>query len=254
MSSSFAEHKRRFIKDTGSRALWSFERTIARHSRVPDAPLPDRRSFPWLDALERATPAIQRELDALLVHRDLLPDLHAISPDQRSITSDDRWKTFFLYGFGKRSAANCMRCPITAAALSRVPGLVTAFFSILAPGKHVPRHRGVYKGLLRAHLGLKVPRPDACRMAIDGRTVRWREGEAFVFDDTYEHEVWNDGDEDRVVLLLDFFRPLPAPIQLLNRALVAAVAASPYVTDGEKNERAWEERFERALAHAGVAR
>lgn len=253
MSSSFAERKRRFIKDTGSRALWSFERTIARHSRVPEGPLPERRWFPWLDALERATPSIQRELDSLLVHRHLLPDFHAISPDQRSITSDDRWKTFFLYGFGKRSAANCLRCPITAAALSRVPGLVTAFFSILAPGKHVPRHRGVYKGLLRAHVGLKVPRPDACRMVIDRRTVRWREGEAFVFDDTYEHEVWNDGDEDRVVLLLDFFRPLPAPVQLLNRALVAAVAASPYVTDGEKNERAWEERFAHALARAGVA-
>jgi beta-hydroxylase len=77
--------------------------------------------------------------------------------------------------------------------------------------------------------------------------VSWREGEAFVFDDTYEHEVWNDGAEDRVVLLLDFERPLPAPMKLLNRALLAAVAASPYVTDGEKNERAWEERFERAL-------
>lgn len=254
MFESFAERKRRFIKNTGSKALWSFERTMARHSRVPDGALPDRSCFPWLAALERATPSIQRELGALLVHRHLLPDVHAISPDQRSITSDDRWKTFFLYGFGKRSAANCARCPITAAALSQVPGLTTAFFSILAPGKHVPPHRGVYKGLLRAHLGLKVPQPDACRMVIDGQTVRWREGEAFVFDDTHRHEVWNDGDEDRVVLLLDFLRPLPAPVQLLNRALIAAVAASPYVTDGEKNQLEWEERFDRALAHAGVAR
>jgi len=247
MSPSFAERKRSFIKNTGSRALWSFERLIAASSRVPDVPVLDRRHFAWLAPLEEAAPAIRRELDDLLVHRDLLPALHEISPDQCSITSDDRWKAFFLYGFGKRSLPNCARCPITAAALSRIPGITTAFFSILAPGKHVPRHRGVYKGLVRAHLGLKVPEPDRCRMEIGGETIRWREGEAVVFDDTHEHEVWHEGTEERAVLLIDVLRPLPAPVQLLNRALIAAVAASPYVTDGERNERAWEERCERAL-------
>src|SRR6185295_12664404 len=154
-----------------------------------DEPLVDRRFFPWLADLEAATPGIQRELDALLVHREHLPNLHEISPDQCSITNDDRWKSYFLYGFGKRSEANCVRCPITAAVLGRIPNLVTAFFSILAPGKHVPRHRGVYKGLLRTHLGVKVPEPDRCRIEIGGHTVRWREGEAFVFDDAYDHEV-----------------------------------------------------------------
>jgi beta-hydroxylase len=197
--------------------------------------------------LERATPGIRRELDALLVHREHLPNLHEISPDQCSITSDDRWKSYFLYGFGKRSVANCIRCPITAAALSRIPNLVTAFFSILAPGKHVPRHRGVYKGLIRTHLGVKVPEPDRCRMEIGGQTMRWREGEAVTFDDAYEHEVWHEGTEDRVVLLIDVMRPLPRHVHLLNRALLAAVAASPYVTDGAKNQAEWERRFERLL-------
>jgi ornithine lipid ester-linked acyl 2-hydroxylase len=247
------ERTRRLINHVGSKALWSFERTITTHSRVPDGPLPDRASFGWLALLEGATPSIRRELDAILAHRDLLPDFHEISPEQRSITSDDRWKTFFLYGFGKRSDANCARCPVTAAILASIPGITTAFFSILAPGKHVPRHRGVYKGLLRAHLGVKVPHPDRCRMEIEGNTVRWREGEAIVFDDTFQHEVWNDSDEDRVVLLVDVLRPLPTSIHLLNRALVAAVAASPYVTVGEKNERAWEERFARALGATKMA-
>lgn len=176
--------------------------------------------------------------------------MHDVSPDQRSITNDDEWKTYFLYGFGHRSEPNCARCPITSAVLARVPGIKTAFFSILAPGKHIPKHRGVYKGLVRAHLGLKVPEPRAaCRMEIGGAIVSWREGEAFVFDDTYPHEVWNDTAEERVVLLVDVLRPLPAHVQLVNRALVAAVAASPYVTDGVKNERAWERRFARRLAH-----
>jgi ornithine lipid ester-linked acyl 2-hydroxylase len=241
------ERTRRFINHVGSKALWSFERTMATHSMVADRALPERASFPWLSRLEDATASIRRELDAILAHRHLLPAFHEISPDQRSITSDDGWKTFFLYGFGKRSAANCARCPVTAATLAWIPGITTAFFSILAPGKHVPRHRGIYKGLLRAHLGVKVPKPDRCRMEIDGNTVRWREGEAIVFDDTFQHEVWNDSDEDRVVLLVDVLRPLPTSIHLLNRALVAAVAASPYVTVGAANEHAWEERFAHAL-------
>lgn len=247
-SDGFAETKRRLIKDVGSKALWSFERTISAHSLVGDAALVDRRHFPWLPELEDAASGMRRELDELLAHREFLPSFHEISPDQRSITNDEKWKTYFFYGFGKRSPASCARCPHTAAVLSRIPNLVTAFFSILAPGKHVPRHRGVYKGVVRAHLGLKVPDPERCRMEIDGTTVHWREGRAFLFDDTYQHEVWNDSDEERVVLLLDVLRPLSTPAQLLNRALIAAVARSPYVTDGEKNQRDWEGRFERFLA------
>jgi ornithine lipid ester-linked acyl 2-hydroxylase len=248
----FAERRRQWIKDFGCKALWSFERTIAAHSQIGDDALPDRRCFPWIADLERHAPSMRRELDALLVHRDALPSFHEISPDQRSITSDDRWKTYFLHAFGKRSRNNCIRCPITAAVLSRIPNITTAFFSILAPGKHIPKHRGVYKGLVRAHLGLKVPERSAeCRMEIAGQTVNWREGEAFVFDDTYEHEVWNESAGERVVLLIDVLRPLPTSIQLLNRALIRAVAASPYVTDGEKNELEWERKFDRAMALAG---
>jgi beta-hydroxylase len=248
LSEAVARKRRSLIKNLGSKALWSFERSIAAQSKVGTEPLLARGSFPWLEQLERATPAIRQELDQLLAHREHLPNFHEISADQVSITNDDKWKTYFLYGFGKRSQANCARCPATAAALSRIADLKTAFFSILAPRKHVPRHRGVYKGLVRAHLGLRVPEPDRCRMEIGGQTVRWGEGSAFVFDDTYQHEVWNDGDEDRVVLLLDVVRPLAMPADLLNRALIRAVALSPYVTDGERNQYAWEARFEKALA------
>ena len=242
------ERKRRIIKDVGSKLLWSFEETIRKRSLVATTPVIDPREFNWVWTLERSAPAIRRELDAILRYRDQLPSIHEISPDQRSITTDDRWKTYFLYGFGNRSEPNCARCPVTASVLSRIPGLTTAFFSILGPGKHIPRHRGVYKGLVRAHLGLKVPEPrTSCRMEIEGQTLRWREGEVIVFDDTFQHEVWNDSSEDRVVLLLDVLRPLPPALATLNRALLAAVAASPYVTDGVANEREWERRFAQAL-------
>jgi beta-hydroxylase len=245
---TWQERHARIIKDVGSKMLWSFESKIARRSLVGDRAMHDAGSFPWLALLEARARAMRDELDAILEHRALLPALHEISPDQRSITSDDRWKAFFLYGFGERSEDNCVRCPITARAIEQVPGLVTAFFSILSPGKHIPRHRGVYKGLLRVHLALKVP-PNAsrCRMDLDGTTIVWREGHAFVFDDTYPHEVWNECDEERVVLILDFYRPLPRALATLNRALVRAVAASPFVTIAAANERDWERRFAEAL-------
>ena len=94
----------------------------------------------------------------MLERRDALPNFQDISTDQATITDDDRWKTYFLYGFGFRSDANCARCPETARLVAAVPGMQTAMFSILAPGKHIPEHNGPYKGVIRYHLGIKVPR------------------------------------------------------------------------------------------------
>jgi beta-hydroxylase len=244
LTERIAQQKRRLIKNVGSKMLWSFESMMERHSLVGNSAVLDPRELPFVARLEESSIGIRRELDVVLEHKRVLPALHEISPDQCSISQDDRWKAFFLYGFGHRSAENCNRCPLTASVLSMVPGLVTAFFSILAPGKHIPRHRGVYKGLVRVHLGLKVPKlAERCRMEIGGTKLSWQEGKAFVFDDTFDHEVWNDTDEERAVLLLDVYRPLPATLSLLNKALVRAVAASPYVTDGVKNAQTWEHKI-----------
>ncbi|MGC6727993.1 aspartyl/asparaginyl beta-hydroxylase domain-containing protein, partial [Escherichia coli] len=86
---------------------------------------------------------------------------------------------------------NLARCPHTSQLIEQIPGLNSAIFSILAPGTHIPAHRGVTKGLITCHLGLVVPRDGDVRMRIGNRTVRWAEGETLVFDDTYDHEVWN---------------------------------------------------------------
>jgi beta-hydroxylase len=84
-----------------------------------------------------------------------------------------------------------------------VQDLQTAWFSILSPGYHIPAHRGVSKGIVRAHLGLLIPKEaEKCRMRVGDTINVWRPGEIFVFDDTYEHEVWNDTDEERVILSL----------------------------------------------------
>jgi len=140
---------------------------------------------------------------------------------------------------------NCAQCPATAALLGRMPGLQNAFFSILAPRYHIPPHHGPSRALLRVHLGLKVPRDrDNCWIRVDDQILRWQDGRVMVFDDTYEHEVRNDTDDERVVLFLDFDRPMDLPGRIVDGALVRLMRATAYVRDPLRNLEAW--RQERA--------
>ncbi len=217
------------------------EKVIGRYSPEGDQPFFDARSFPWVDELESNWKSIRAELEKVLQHRDRLPNFQDISRDQITITQDDAWKTFILYGFGYRHERNCALCPETAGLVERVPGMLTAFFSILAPGKHIPPHRGPYKGILRYHLGLVVPEPaERCRLRVADEYRIWREGASLVFDDTYEHEVWNDTAGIRVVLFMDVVRRLPAPVSWLNRAIIAAIRRSAFIQDARQNA----ERFD----------
>ena len=232
------------------------DRLVARSSRIGDSPTFDLQTigaeaFPWYRTLEAHWGTIREELDHLLEHRDALANFQDISTDQASITDDDRWKTYFFYGFGFRADANCARCPETARLVASVPGMKTAMFSILAPGKHIPEHCGPYKGVVRYHLALKVPRDrERCRIRIGDQFATWTEGESLCFDDTYEHEVWNDTDEERVVLFLDVVRPLRFPMNVVNAFIVWAIAVSPFVTDAKRRHREWERAFESELAAA----
>jgi ornithine lipid ester-linked acyl 2-hydroxylase len=127
-----------------------------------------------------------------------------------------------------RFSANCRRCPETARLLDAVPGLEVAFFSVLEPGAHLAAHRGAYKGLIRTHLGLVVPEPrERVRMNVGSQTIVWEEGRAVTFDDTYRHEVWNDTEGVRVVLLIDTPRPLPSGAARVNWLIVRAARIAP---------------------------
>jgi ornithine lipid ester-linked acyl 2-hydroxylase len=190
----------------------------------------DPAAFPWIERLEAGAREIRAELDALLVHRDLIPNFQEISADQARLTEGDQWKTFFLYGYGHKIDANCARCPRTTELLSLIPNMKTAMFSILAPRKHIPEHRGVYKGILRYHLGLVIPEPaEQCRIRVGGDVRSWTFGKSLVFDDSHPHEAWNDSNEQRVVLFVDFLRPLPLPLDLLNRWMVRRISKTPFV-------------------------
>ena len=218
------------------------ERSYERASRQTPRPIYSSGEFAWTRELEAAWPEILSEVRVVLKDRGLIPAFHEISPEQRAITRDENWKTYVLHAYGARANHNCRACPRTAAAVERIPGMKTAFFSILAGGKHIPAHRGPYKGLLRCHLALIVPSPDAsCRIRVGDSIAHWQEGRTLIFDDTFSHEVWNDSMEDRVVLFIDFSRPMRAPVSWLNELVMRLIRWSPYARITAKRFRRWYE-------------
>ncbi|HEX5183337.1 MAG TPA: aspartyl/asparaginyl beta-hydroxylase domain-containing protein [Allosphingosinicella sp.] len=230
----------------GKRLRRPFNRAIARSSKVGDPPVFDPADFPWIAALESHWSAIRAEADALLAHQAAIPPLAAISPDHRRIAPPEKWKSFFLHGYGYAVEENIRRCPRTAAAVADIPGLNSAFFSILTPGAHIPRHSGVSKAIVTAHLGVVVPkRREACRMQVGDRMLLWEEGRMLVFDDTYHHEVWNESGETRVVLLIQFRRPAGPIGRLLGSLFLFGVRRSRFVQDARSSLSGWEQAMQR---------
>jgi ornithine lipid ester-linked acyl 2-hydroxylase len=221
------------------------ERLNLRCSKVGNPPVYDTAVFPWIAEIEREWRAIRAELDAVLERQADLPSFQAIAPDVKTITRDDHWKTFFLVGFGVKSERNIARCPQTWRIVRKIPGLKTAMFSIFEPGKHLPPHRGPYNGVLRLHLPLIVPphAPHELAIRVHNRVCHWEEGKALVFDDAYEHEAWNHTEETRVVLFVDFVKPLRFPANLANWLLLNLAVFTPFIREGMDAHKEWEQRF-----------
>ena len=220
------------------------ERLNVALSKVGNPPIYDKAVFPWKAQIEAAFPVIRAELERVLTRKDDLPGFHEISSDVVTISQDRGWKTFLLAGYGFKSEANIALCPRTWAACQAIPGLITVMFSILEPGKHLPPHRGPYNGVLRLHLGLIVPEPRAdLGIRVENEIYRWRDGEAVIFDDAFEHEAWNRTPHTRVVLFVDFRKPLRFPANVLNWLLLNLAVFTPFIREGMDNQKAWEKKF-----------
>jgi beta-hydroxylase len=244
MSKSIWDRIVQFTIVLGERVLAPIERFIGRRSVVGDATFFPLERFPWVEHIEQNWQTIREEAERLLEDRDDLANFQDISKDQIEITDDDRWKTFFLYGYGFEAKLGVEMCPRTAALMREIPGMTTAMFSILSPRKHILDHRGPYKGVLRYHLGLIVPqKAEDCRIRVGDDFRHWEEGKSMIFDDTFNHEVWNDTDDTRVVLFVDVLRPLPSPWSQINSLIVKAIGYSPFVLDAKRNQEAWEKRY-----------
>ena len=194
----------------------------------------DRHHFPWMPEIESSTDDIRNELMALLddpgealrpyVQMDKgLPNNQWTQLD-RSLD----WSACFLWEYGQPNQAVLDRCPATTSALDALPYArmpdrsPSAFFSILKPQTHIPAHTGVTNVRSIVHLPLIVPA--GCRFRVGGEMREWHEGQAFAFDDTIEHEAWNDSDELRAVLIFDVWNPHLSirEQELITRYYVAA--------------------------------
>ena len=201
----------------GRRKIYPQEPVQFHYPGMPTIEFYDRETFPWLEELEARTDEIRAE--ALAVWRDRTDDLvpyvdypDGLPLDQwEDLNRSLDWSAFHLFRDGKPVEANYRQCPATAEAIKiidqpRVPGRSpAAMFSILKPRTRIPPHTGIANTRLVLHLPLIVP--EGCGFRVGGETRKWREGEAWVFDDTIEHEAWNDSDLPRTILICDVWSP-----------------------------------------------
>jgi aspartyl/asparaginyl beta-hydroxylase (cupin superfamily) len=192
-----------------------------------------RRLFPWLDELEAATDALSEELQTVMSaeRAELVPyiqyDEHMPLAQWKALNRNPDWTAIHLLQNGDLVEANALHCPRTMELMSRIPqpsirgASPNAMFSLLAPNTAIPAHVGVSNVRLVCHLPLVVP--EGCWFRVGAETRYWKRGEAFVFDDTIEHEALNPTDQLRVVFIFDVWHP---DLSAIEREAVAAMIGS----------------------------
>jgi len=192
-----------------------------------------RRLFPWIGELEAATETIASELQAVMAaeRAELVPyiqyDEHLPLAQWRPLNRNPDWTAIHLWRNGELIDANARHCPRTLELLAKFPQPViggsgpNAMFSLLAPNTAIPPHVGVNNARLVCHLPLVVP--EGCWFRVGAETRFWQRGEAFVFDDTIEHEALNPSNELRVVFIFDVWHP---DLSEAERNAVAALIGS----------------------------
>lgn len=199
----------------------------------------ERAEFPWLAEFEAATADIQKELVAILRadQAGFAPYIHYedhMPLDQwRELNHSPRWSAFHFYDKAIPIEDRWLRAPATTQAVSRLPQArvalrsPSAMFSVLQPGTRIPPHTGIANFRLVVHLPLILP--VGCGFRVGGETREWRMGEAWVFDDTIEHEAWNDSAEARVILICDIWSPR---LSEEERIAIASVIAATDAFNG----------------------
>ncbi|HUO96658.1 MAG TPA: aspartyl/asparaginyl beta-hydroxylase domain-containing protein [Steroidobacteraceae bacterium] len=219
---------------TGRRARHFPNPTFMLFPELPTIEFFERADFPWLDAIEAASDEIRAELSGVLIADRPGLEPYIAYPDGvpldqwRELNKSRRWSAYFLWNQGAPQSAHLARCPRTAEVLRLAPQCdvakrgPTAFFSILDANTRIPPHTGVTNTRSIVHLPLIVP-PD-CGFRVGGETREWVPGKAWIFDDTIEHEAWNNSDAPRAILIFDIWNPLLTPAERdLVRAATEAV-------------------------------
>jgi len=222
----------------GRNRIYVQQPTHTHFPRLPAVQFYDRKDFPWLSRVEEATNDIRGELQGALADArgEFVPYLQHAADEPlnqwRGLNQSLRWSSLFLFKDGERHEANIARCPKTVAALEAAPQVhiphrgPTAFFSLLEPKTRIPPHTGTTNIRLTVHIPLIVPAK--CGFRVGTQVREWQPGTAFIFDDTIEHEAWNDSDEERVILIFDIWNPLLTPAEQALMTVAAAAIAEFY--------------------------
>lgn len=212
--------------------------------------------YPALRTLEENYHVIRDECLGLLGRKLAIPNIDALSAIYTSTGIHTiAWKSF-MFKSGKFVNENCALAPKTAAILRRIPGVYTAFFSILEPNQYIKPHWGYWKGFVRYHLGVVIPennRDQLCWLRINsqpeaqdrsrreeienGEKYYWKNGAGVLFDDTFLHDAANESNEVRVVLFLDIARNMPWHLSLMNRLFLFIAHADASVRRIRVNAR-----------------
>ena len=228
----------RFVSNAARRTRhFHQEPTDFHYPGLPEFEFHDREHFPELDIVEEATAIIRGEFEALIAAEaaEMVPYIqypdHVPLAQWRELNKNRDWTAIHLLQNGRPVEANARHCPKTMAALSRLPqpqvrgASPNAMFSLLAPNTRIPPHTGVANTRLVCHLPLIVP--PGCGFPDAATTREWLVGKAFVFDDTIEHEAWNDSGELRVVMIFDLWPPALSPSE---RETVAGIISAAGVS------------------------
>jgi len=203
-------------------------------ARISGPPVLDAEQlFPDAARFIAAWPELRLEALQLAERLQSVPRFHELMASQAEISANDGrdWRMFVLKAYGAEIRKNLTVCPQLAALLATTPDVLSASLSFLGPHKHIPCHRGPFRGVLRFQLGLSVPLDLAGRPAavlrLDDQEHRIGNGDALLWDDTFPHEVWNRSDEVRIALLLDVRRRgMPFDMAVLSRLLIRAIGTT----------------------------
>lgn len=213
-------------------SLYDFSAEVIRSiydSRIAGPPTLDLdENFPDNHRFINAWRDIRGEALALTENIGRIPRFHDFMPEQYELSAGDTrdWRLFILKAYGTEIPHNMATCPALSSLVTSIPDVLSASLSFLAPGKHIPEHRGPFRGVLRFYMGLSVPcgidgRP-ATILRINGIEHRVGNGECLLWDDTYPHEVLNDSDRIRAALLLDVRRHgMSLDMEVFSRMLIA---------------------------------
>jgi beta-hydroxylase len=210
------------------KVIVSFIERILMFGIKKDSAIFDAKEFLWVEKLNAKYQIILDEYNTLREKKIMLPAFKDVSQEQISISQHADWRVFFLKIYDNNINENIKLVPKTFEIINSIPNVSTVFFSVLKANSNLTLHRGPYKGVLRGHLPLIVPKGD-CGIMVDNKNLEWKIGKTLIFDDTYLHKAWNNTNEDRVVLFFDFKRNLLPPFNYFNNFILYIIKKSTLI-------------------------